>query len=174
MLQEGRNRLRGRQEPDLVRQDDEVEVFIARERERRQRARLHVGRLGERVEKSQERPGPGKALQRPQRFHVQFDARVGAQRRGDLPGHAVELPGLRVLDQQDAFGTRARGGRRAGGGAGRTWIHWRGVAGAVECKRSFSKVHLPLVMASHESDERNGQNAKKGRTSRHGPCLHLW
>ncbi|MCY1372469.1 hypothetical protein D9M69_596760 [compost metagenome] len=143
MLQEGHDRLRRRQEPDLVRQDDEVEVFVARERQRRQRARLQVGRLGERVEEGQEGPGKGKALQRPQRFHAQFDARVGAQRRGDLPGHAVELPGLRVLDQQDAFDTRARGGRRAGGGAGRTWIHWQAVAGAVECKRTFSKVHLP-------------------------------
>jgi hypothetical protein len=85
VLQEGRDRLRRREEPHLVRQDDEVEVFVARERERLQRRRLQVRRFRKGVEEGQE--GPGKWIRRHCGRSVSSCTsirRVGAQRRDDL------------------------------------------------------------------------------------------
>jgi len=121
MLEEGRHRLRGCQEPHLVREHDEVEILVARQRERRQRLRLHVGRLGEGVEEAQEGPGKGVRLPGPQYFLVHLYGRVRLQRRDDPVGDLVELAGLRIAQDEDALDARRRFGR-----AGKAGIHWLG------------------------------------------------
>ena len=62
-----------------------------------------MGGFGERIEEPEEGPGVWEGPARYQRLDVQINARIGLQRRRDFIGDSVELPRLRVADQQHTF-----------------------------------------------------------------------
>jgi hypothetical protein len=66
MLEEGADRTRGRQVPDLIGDEDEVEVVAIRRRERLQAARDLLEGFRKDVEKTEGRPGKREGRDRPE------------------------------------------------------------------------------------------------------------